>query len=675
MAKTSVIVPARNERFLVKTIDDVFAKARGEVEVVAVLDGGPWPDDWAAVTARHPNLHTIYHAEPKGMRPSINEAVASAVSRKTKYILKSDAHCMFDEGFDEKLKADMAPNWVVVPRRKRLDAENWTLTDTHKPDIDAHYLSFPDDPADFGGPGLNGKVWAERAAKRIDVLIDTEMSSQGSCWFMEAKYFYELELMDAESYGTFWNEMQEIGLKAWLSGGQLMVNKKTWYAHLHKGKHTVAADGRTGRGYHLDERQLKQGRNHTMKWLYNEAWGRQTLPFKMLIERFWPVLGWPEDWESIVYGKDAPVRANVIGPIDEVKGIWTDTPNVIQGKLLQYVDKPSQLQIHSAAYGYDHEHKIDVLSRVRELVTNGSLDIIVNNSTLTPDQNPFRGKKKTLSVRYSFDGGEKQLLQRQEKEWLIIGQVRPQGMDAALPAVKTAADAMREFGEALNKLPMEAKAYIADEKSYPMSATALNDFLIRRFHVSDRRLRAPMPIELRDFNRNDLAKLFAELGFSMGAEIGVAEGKYSEVLLKANPSLELLLVDPWHRYAGNPQGKTKEKDEFAFSEAKRRTANYSNAQLFPGLSMDVVGEVSNNSLDFVYIDGHHGFDYVMQDLIEWSKRVRSGGIVSGDDYYHLSDRWGAGPVEAVQAYTNAHKIAIWFTCDAHKSVDFFWVKP
>ena len=44
MSKLSVIVPARNELFLNKTVDDLFAKAHGDVEVIAVLDGY-WPGE------------------------------------------------------------------------------------------------------------------------------------------------------------------------------------------------------------------------------------------------------------------------------------------------------------------------------------------------------------------------------------------------------------------------------------------------------------------------------------------------------------------------------------------------------------------------------------------------------------------------------------------------------
>jgi hypothetical protein len=669
MPKLSILIPSRNEKYLTKTVEDCFAKAKGETEVVVTLEGA-MPEGWKEVVARFPNLHTIHHSEPRGMRPAINAAAASAISRGAKYLMKLDAHCMLDEGFDTKLLADIEPNWIVVPRRKRLDAENWTLQDVGKPDIDYHYLSFPDDPNDFGGPGLNGKVWTGRIIARKDdpqYEIDDEMSSQGSCWVVAASYFEELELMDTATFGPFWCEAQEVLMKAWLSGGRCVVNKKTWYAHLHKGRSYAGEDGKRGRGYHLPEKWLSQGRNAAMKWLHNDIWPKQTLPFKTLIERFWPVPGWSDNWEELVYGKERNGRL--------VQGVGNNDGDDIRDLSSRAAVTTSGLIIHSATYGLSDDDNIDVTARVRSLVKGNSLDIGISNAVLVPGDNPWRGKKKRLRVTYSYDGGEPVTVIREEKDALIIGQVRRQGIVAAQPAVNDAAQAMSGFGKALAVLPIEAKNYIADEKTLSMSATALNDLLIRRFKIPDRRLRGPMPIEIPTFHRDDLAKLFAELGFNKGAEIGVAEGNYSEVLLKANPQLELHLVDPWHHYSGNPQGKSKEKNEFAYNETKRKTASYPNVKIHGVMSMTAVQVFDDGELDFVYIDGHHGFDYVMQDLIEWFKRVRSGGIVAGDDYFFINAaRWGAGVVEAVQAYTSAHKINPWFICNADRSTDYFWVK-
>ena len=297
MAKLSVIIPSRDERFLIPTIDDIFRNARGEIEVVAVLDSDKWPENWAEVVKRHePCLHTIHNGSSIGMRASINRGVASAISRGATFIAKFDGHCSFGEGFDEILKADCDTDWVVVPRRLRLDPESWTIAEPDKPPHDYHYLSFPDDPNDFGGPGLNGKPWVERQRERAAIEIDEEMSSQGSGWFMHAAYFERLELMDDANYGPFWSEFQEVGMKCWLSGGRVIVNKKTYYAHLHKGK-------KYGRGYRLPESALVQGATFTKNWMFNRAWTKQTMPFSWLIEKFWPVPSWPDNWRELLYGE------------------------------------------------------------------------------------------------------------------------------------------------------------------------------------------------------------------------------------------------------------------------------------------------------------------------------------------------------------------------------------
>jgi glycosyltransferase involved in cell wall biosynthesis len=281
----SIIIPSRNEQFLDNTINDILTKAIGEVEIVVILDGywtEPIADD---------RVTYIHRGEPKGMRDGINSGVALA---KGKYVMKLDAHCLLDEGFDEKFTADIEKDWVVVPRRKRLDAENWCIQEVGKPDVDHMYLSFPDDPNDRGGVGLHGRLWNQRSVDRLHIPIDDLMSAQGSCWMMHRDYFYELELMDEENYGQFGSEFQEIGLKCWLSGGRVIRNKNTYYAHLHKGK-------KYGRGYPLDNRECTKANVFTNRWITGSAWHKQTKPLKWLVDKFSPVPGWENvNWDELI---------------------------------------------------------------------------------------------------------------------------------------------------------------------------------------------------------------------------------------------------------------------------------------------------------------------------------------------------------------------------------------
>ena len=50
------------------------------------------------------------------------------------------------------------------------------------------------------------------------------------------------------------------------------------------------------------------------------------------------------------------------------------------------------------------------------------------------------------------------------------------------------------------------------------------------------------PAEIPDCGRDDLPQFFVEMGYKVGAEIGVQEGIYAEEICKAG--LKLYAVDP-----------------------------------------------------------------------------------------------------------------------------------
>lgn len=158
-------------------------------------------------------------------------------------------------------------------------------------------------------------------------------------------------------------------------------------------------------------------------------------------------------------------------------------------------------------------------------------------------------------------------------------------------------------------------------------------------------------------SKYELIRYFKELGYTKGAEIGVAEGYLSEAMCQTIPNLELWCIDIWHHYRGNRWSGSTERNEHHFKVATERLSKY-NTHIMREMSMDAVKKFELYSLDFVFIDANHKFDYVMEDLINWTRRVRVGGMVSGDDYYAFKrdhQDYG-GVVEAVNAYTKAHGI-------------------
>jgi len=252
-----------------------------------MLDGY-WPDP---PLKHYDNLKIIHSGTPRGMRGSINTAANIATGD---FLMKCDAHCMFGEGFDEILQADCEENWLVVPRRYSLDPYKWERTDKHP--IDYLTLTFPYDTGSTKGTGLHGKKWPGNWKKEEEnkhILIDDIISFQGSCWFMRKKEFFRIGCMDAQHY-NFHQEAQELGMKIWLSGGRVIRNKKTWYAHLHKGK-------THGRGYYLSKQSMVESEIYSTDLWMNDKWEGQTRPLKWLIDKFWPLEGWPDDWYDDKY--------------------------------------------------------------------------------------------------------------------------------------------------------------------------------------------------------------------------------------------------------------------------------------------------------------------------------------------------------------------------------------
>lgn len=217
MEGVSVIIPARRERFLDKTILDVQKKFRGDFEIIVTLDG--W---WSPPIN---GVSYIHNKEARGMRTAINQAVAIA---KGKYVMKLDAHCMVDKGIDEKLKKVHQENWVQVPRRKRYDPIKWELNDLESPDIDYMMVR------NYKGHKDNEK---NRDPKLKKKLIDDTEVFQGSCYFMTRDFFNRLGLLDDINFGKMGSESLEIALKCRHAGGRVVVNKTTWYAHAHIGAH------------------------------------------------------------------------------------------------------------------------------------------------------------------------------------------------------------------------------------------------------------------------------------------------------------------------------------------------------------------------------------------------------------------------------------------------------
>lgn len=192
-----------------------------------------------------------------------------------------------------------------------------------------------------------------------------------------------------------------------------------------------------------------------------------------------------------------------------------------------------------------------------------------------------------------------------------------------------------------------------------------------------------MPIEINQIGREGLAELFSELDFKKGVEIGVYQGEYSEVLCQKNPNCEIYSIDPWQPHPDYTAFIKKETFENAYQMAQERLSKYPNSQMIKKKSLDAVHDFEDESLDFIYIDGDHSFQACTDDIAEWSKKVKVGGIIAGHDYIRHLPRSIIHVFECVNGYTEAYRIRPWFIT-ASKAIfkgvlmaeerSFFWIK-
>ena len=308
----SILIPARNEMFLAHTIEDILTNIEADTEVIAVLDG-QWADP---PIPQHERVNVIYVPKSIGQRAATNLACKLS---KAKYVMKCDAHCSFDKGFDRKMieAFKLAGDHVTMtPTMRNLWAFSWKCYscgwkkyqgptpqkcddcgDTEhikrkimwvgkeKPqsnsycfDVEPHFQYFNE--------------YTKRPEYRKDLedtgLTET-MSLQGSCWMLTRDKYRELNVCD-ENFGSWGSQGIEVAVKTWLSGGQVLVNHNTWYAHMFR-----TQGGDFGFPYPISSKDQDKAKQFAKDLFFNNNWDKQIQPLSWLVEKFWPVKGWSEE--------------------------------------------------------------------------------------------------------------------------------------------------------------------------------------------------------------------------------------------------------------------------------------------------------------------------------------------------------------------------------------------
>jgi hypothetical protein len=170
----------------------------------------------------------------------------------------------------------------------------------------------------------------------------------------------------------------------------------------------------------------------------------------------------------------------------------------------------------------------------------------------------------------------------------------------------------------------------------------------------------------RTQNRALMYKIFAQLGYKKGAEIGVFKGDNALLMCENIPGLELICVDPWKKHIKFSDAQMKSFHMQTIDKLRQYHVTF-----LKTTSLKASMQIKDNSLDFVYLDGMSDFDSMMTDIIFWSAKVKKYGTMSGHDYFFGKTEQ---VVQAVNAYTSAHNYPVYLINDKTTRPSFFWIK-
>lgn len=316
----SILIPSRNEMFLARTVQEILEKKRGKTEIIVHLDG-----EWANPgIPDHPDVTIIYSPEAIGQRAGTNKACRLS---RAKYVMKSDAHLAFDEGFDVKLMAAIEDDMTIVPIMKNLHAFDWVCigqnvkSDTPYTEVVANGCGYsfyqgptPEKCKRCGGNMERVLRWvAKDSPKSTSFTFDKTMhfqyfaefkkrlegqgeltptmSLQGSCFMLTRKKYWELDICE-ENFGSWGQQGVEVACKTWFSGGRVMCLQSTWYAHMFR-----TQGGDFSFPYKQSQRQIEKAREYSRKQFKDGEWNK-TIPGRgldWLLKKFYPVRYWHDD--------------------------------------------------------------------------------------------------------------------------------------------------------------------------------------------------------------------------------------------------------------------------------------------------------------------------------------------------------------------------------------------
>lgn len=124
----------------------------------------------------------------------------------------------------------------------------------------------------------------------------------------------------------------------------------------------------------------------------------------------------------------------------------------------------------------------------------------------------------------------------------------------------------------------------------------------------------------------------------LGIEVGVGNGIFSNEILQNSELRKLYSIDCWetNQFNIDPINSYQRTIDLLKPWGDR-------SEIIKSYSVQAALSFNNLSIDFIYIDGDHNYEFVKQDILSYYPKIKSDGILSGHDY---SQNW-PGTVKAV----------------------------
>ena len=143
----------------------------------------------------------------------------------------------------------------------------------------------------------------------------------------------------------------------------------------------------------------------------------------------------------------------------------------------------------------------------------------------------------------------------------------------------------------------------------------------------------------RWLSRMWILMLLRQTGGGVGGEIGVWKGEFSTLIRRYVRPKKLHLIDPWifdpkypDRMYGGKIAKNQGDMDRIFRSVQEKFADDPTVIIHRGPSAVVLPKFNDDYFDWIYIDGNHSYEFVLDDLQMCLAKVRSGGVITGDDY-------------------------------------------